>query len=571
MNKPLLFDGAFGTYYNNKTLNNQNPEFANINDKEAVFNIHKEYILSGANAIKTNTFGANLTISTDYTVIKAIIENGYNIAFRATSGTEVLVFADIGQINSENAVVEYKEIVDSFINLGATNFLFETLLEIETLKPIIGYIKRTVSKSVIITSFAVSQDGYTKSGEYYKDLFELATNAGVDYVGLNCICGPAHMLNLLGKVNTQKYNLSIMPNSGYPTFVNGRTVYIDNPEYFSDKLYDIYCSGAKIIGGCCGTTPEHIKAIANRINSDANSHIYNIENTSQRIKPSKSTIFDLDKKIIAVEIDSPIDTGVSYLLNASKKAKQCGADLITIADSPLARTRADSIMIASKIQREIGIETIPHLSCRDKNLIAIKGILIAGNIEGVKNILAITGDPIALADRIDLKNVFSFNSFKLINFINKLNDDIFFALPYNICGALNINSINFENELNRAKEKIINGAICLFTQPIYSKRNADNLLLAKKSLSCKILAGIMPIASYKNALFLNNEVAGIEIPKAIIDRLKDKSCDEVKQISIDYCKEIINNIKDNCDGFYIVTPLKKIDFVEELIKYIRSL
>ena len=567
-----LFDGAFGTYYQRLTGSGENPEQAVLNNPYIVREIHQRYIQSGANAIKTNTFGANTAVYNDAKTVKAIIKAGYRIAQEA-AGVSCAVFADIGPVRSESpeADGEYLRIVEAFMEEGAVNFLFETFPGAEGLLPAIDLIKKNIKDSVVITSFAVSQDGYTAEGEYFIDLFEKTGAAGADYTGLNCICGPAHMLELISRCDTAKYRISAMPNAGYPSVVNGRLVYIDNPDYFAGKLGEIASRGARVIGGCCGTTPDHIAAIKRLLGeksvSEPKSGAY-----SPRIAVPRITeeVPDKHRKLIAVEIDPPVDADVSFLMSAAEKAKACGADYVTLADSPLARTRADSFMLAGKIQREIGIKTIPHLTCRDKNQIAIKAQLLAGNIEGIRNVLAVTGDPVTKTNRSDLKDVFGFNSYKLISFIAKLNADIFGKTPYAVYGALNINSVNFPAELRRAEEKLRNGACGLFTQPVYTKTHIENLRAARERLKCRLFAGILPFASLKNALFLNNEVTGIDIPRETVESLKGASEEEVRSISVGFCKSRIDDAYDLCDGYYIMTPMKKIDFVLDLITYIRS-
>jgi len=566
----IIFDGAFGTYIKAKKPNLDFSETANITQPDLVLEIHKEYMISGINAIKTNTFAANSELYADFEMLKNIIKSGFSLANQAVKNTDVKVFADIGVIFNENAAQEYKQIADIFIECGASNFLFETLGEVASLQKTISYIKHKLPNSLVITSFAVGQDGYTKSAEYYKTLLHEATTYGADYVGLNCICGPTHMLNLIKKLPDNKYNLIAMPNAGYPTVENGRTVYIDNPEYYSEKLFEIYSCGVKAIGGCCGTTPEHIKQFVEKTKTTQKPK----KITEAGIKISKKAVtknhFSKANTVIALELSAPVDLDVSYILGAAKEAKECGVDFITIPDSPLGKARANSLIISSMIQRVTGVETIPHLSCRDKNQIAIKGDLLATNIEGISNILVITGDPIADIYKADAKNVFGFNSFKLIAFIKSLNDRVFCDNPYNIFAALNTSAQNFDSELKRAEEKLEKGANAFFTQPIFKAKDVENLRRAKEVLGSKILAGIMPLAGYKNALYMNNEVPGVEIPDEIIQNFKDKSAEEAKEISLTYAKSMAEQAKEICSGYYIMTALKKSDFSIELIKYIRG-
>lgn len=579
--KYLLFDGAFGTYYFTLTNKNNFCEFANINDKDTVKRIHSEYIDAGAMAIKTNTFGANSKLTQDFTLLENIIRNGWALAVAAASKADnIKVFADIGPISYDNADLcrqEYIKIIDIFINCGAINFIFETFPEYEILDSIADYIKSKVKNACIIISFAADQDGYTKKGLFYKDLINsVIQNKNVDAAGLNCFCGPSHLHNLIKNINIENNLISVMPNAGYPSSVAGRTVYIDNSEYFASKLSDIRNCGVSILGGCCGTTPSHIKAVSSLLADkfDLNEKLSNkphydvIRYSSEQF--NKTGIFsESNKKIIAVELDPPVDTNYELLLSSSLQVKDAGADIITFADSPLARVRADSMIIASKIKREADIDVIPHLTCRDKNLIGIKASLLGGNIEGIKNVLVITGDPVSQTDRSDIKGVFSLNSQNLIKYIDNLNNDIFTNNPFCIGAALNINAANFDVELKRAQIKSKNGAKYFLSQPAYDNNAIENIKKAKSSLKGKILCGIMPLASYKNAIFMNNEVSGINIPEDFINTLKDKSIDEVEQLSINFCIDIAKKAIQFCDGFYIITPLRKTNMICKLIKDLR--
>ncbi len=275
--------------------------------------------------------------------------------------------------------------------------------------------------------------------------------------------------------------------------------------------------------------------------------------------------------MIAVELDPPLDYDCSFVLSASAQMKACGADMITIADSPLSRTRADSIMTAARIRREIGIEVLPHLSCRDKNHIALKAGLLGAAFEGINRVLVVTGDPPAPSETRKADGVYSFNSFNLISYINSMNQEVFAGSPFTIGGALNVNAVNFASELRRAQMKLERGAKLLMTQPIFSEQAVENFLLAKRSLDCKIFAGILPVAGYKNAVFLINEVSGIEIPNDVVEALRDKTPEEAAEISVAYSTQIIRKVYGEADGFYIMTPLKKVNIVRALIEAIKNL
>ncbi|MFP3154297.1 bifunctional homocysteine S-methyltransferase/methylenetetrahydrofolate reductase [Lachnospiraceae bacterium ZAX-1] len=559
---PKFFDGAFGTYYYSLTNDDAPCERANFTDPKTVLSIHKEYIKAGVDYIKTNTFHTTDTI---------LLTQGYGIAMQAVEGTDVCVFADIGPITCDapsELELQYRKVAETFVALGATNFLFETLFEYDVIVPAIHLIKERIPHATIMVSFAVSQDGYTRKGLYYKTLLQnAAANPFVSIVGLNCACGPTHLLNLTKALDpaTLSKPFAAMPNSGYPSSLNGRMVFEDNAGYFARKINELFYEGASIFGGCCGTTPKHIQLAVKGI------HVKYIPvaNQPKSISPTlDKSIKRLALKPIFVELDPPLSSDCTYLLDAVDKLKACRVEAITFADSPLAKARADSIMTAAKIKREKSIDVLPHLTCRDKNHIAMKASLLGASFEGIDRILAVTGDPVVF-DAYKKSGVFNFNSIGLISFIKSLNKDLFVDKPFSIGGAMNINARNFQKELERCKRKVDNGASFLLSQPMFTATAIENFIQAKRVLmqesDCKLYAGVLPVASYKNAIFLNNEVSGIEIPQDVIDRLIDKPVEKVYDVSIQFSKGIIEKVYDYADGFYIMTPLKKVDLICSLI------
>lgn len=572
----LIFDGAFGTYYYSLYDDRENCELACINHPERVASIHKEYIKAGANSIKTNSFGVNRLTFPDRETRKKIIESSYNIAKNTAEGKGVNVFADIGYIDDSETEKDYLESAEIFVSLGAENYLFETLGEFRPIIPAIKYIRENVKNSVVIVSFAVDQSGWTRKGFYYEDLIGSALEYA-DYSGLNCLNGPHHICRLIKEISDIKTlapKIIAMPNTSGPSVEKGRFfVYPDNKEYYGDRLFELYNMGLGAVGGCCGSTPEHIKIFTEKIkdNDQKSSHIPILENETKDVTKSvknngskKSLLenmLDAGEKIILCELDSPLDTDIDFMMTGAKKLKDAGCHIITIADSPLARARADSFICGAKIKRELGIEVLPHLSCRDRNHIAIKGALLGANIENINNILAVTGDPLSDSDR-----KLSFNSFTLIDYINNLNSQVFNQNPFFVCGALNIHSPNFSVELKRAGKKEEKGCRCFLTQPIYTDEDIEKLKTAKETLDSYVLGGVMPIVSYKNATFLNNEVFGINIPENIIERFKDKDRETSEQIGLETAKEICEKIRNICDGFYIMVPLRRVDMTCELVR-----
>jgi len=580
--KPLIFDGAMGTYYESIKENPLSKcELANIYDGNTILDIHKEYINAGCMAIKTNTFGANrISLESDFDLVKNVIVKGYEIACEATKGTEVLVFADIGPIPIAETMdlwESYKEIVDLFLEIGATHFIFETFSSDEYLTEISKYIKNENPKAYILMELAVSPEGFTRLGVSGKKFIEKVSNlTTIDACGFNCFIGPYHLLKYIKTLNIENKTISIMPNSGYPTIINRRTFFNNTKEYFAGQMLEIVKEGVAIIGGCCGTTPEFIRATVEKIRGLSPDEIatkkqINITHIEKIIV--KNLLLEklkIGKKIIAVELDPPIDTGIEFFMNSAKTLKEQGVDAITIADCPVARVRVDSSLLACKLKRELDITTIPHMTCRDRNINATKALLLGLSIEGVNNVLVVTGDPVPSADRDEVKAMFSFNSAMLAGYITDLNDTTF-SSPFNICGALNVNAINFQSQLLHAKKKIENGVTMFLTQPILTKQAVQNLKLARNELPVKILGGIIPIVSYRNACFMNNEISGISVSEEIIEQYKDISKEEASILAIKISTEIAQEIYPYVDGFYLITPFKRIDIISKIIDNINTI
>ncbi|MDF2985036.1 MAG: methylenetetrahydrofolate reductase [Eubacterium sp.] len=576
----FLFDGAMGTYYSSRHDSNIACETANLTDRDAIYNIHKEYINAGVNAIKTNTFAANrFSLACEQAEVEQVIKSGWQIANRAVKNHNVTVFADIGPIpvtEGTDEEEEYKEIVDIFLDCGAEYFLFETFPKYDILLELSAYIRLRKPEALIITSFAVYPDGYSKEGLFYMDIFNKVANSGlIDAYGFNCISGPAHMCRLVSELDIKGKVVSIMPNSGYPSSERGRAVYVDNSEYFSGKILELKNLGVKILGGCCGTTPKHIAVTAGLLSSNAVPVDRNELQSDTVIKDSyrEQLIQKLvtEKKSILVEIDPPFDTNWEYMLRDAFLLKQAGADMITISDSPLAKARADSAILAAKIQRETGVPVMPHITCRDKNLLGIKATLLGLSIEGIRNVLVVTGDPIANIERKDVKGVFSMNSSNLANYVSSLNTNIFGNASFEIGGALNVNAFNFEAELRRALKKIENGISYFLTQATYTETAVNNIIKAVEILKVPVFAGLMPIVSFRNAQFINNEVPGITIDEATIEGFRDKSREEAELLGIELAMKCINKLYEHVSGFYIMTPLKRTNIVCEIIKRIKEI
>ena len=576
-NNVLLFDGAMGTYYDELTDDGIGCELANIKNSELIRGIHKEYIEAGAKAILTNTFATGIdAFLGDRDLQKKVINAGIDIAIEAAK-EEAYVFADMGSLSADSnnaAFEEYKIIADIFLEKGIKNFFFETRNSTIGLKSIGEYIKEKSPDSFIIVSFAVMPDGYSSEGYYYKTMFkEICESGFFDAVGLNCMTGANHMAKLLKDVNTEGLYLVAMPNAGYPIVRDNRIYYGSLANYFATQIEDILDMGVNIVGGCCGTTPKHIELLKKSMSGKLikpRRAIKQEKGITQNIRLNRfKNKLESGQKAIAVELDSPIDTNVAKFMENTKKLKLAGADIVTIADNPIARARMDSCLLACKVRNELDFDVLPHMTCRDRNVNAAKGLLLGASAFGVDNVLVITGDPIPNAQRDEIRSVFEFNSVKFANFIKSLNDEVFES-PMNICAALNVNSRNFSAELKKAKRKQENGVEVLFTQPVLTKRAVENLKTARENLDIKIMGGIIPIVSERNARYMQSEVNGIYITDDIVEKYIGKEREEAEEIALSMSKEIANEIYDLVDGYYLITVLNRVSLMEKLIKTVKE-
>lgn len=587
-NNILICDGAMGTYYSEITGNDISYcEFANLNDRSTIKKIHEEYIEAGAKLIRTNTFSANTReLGVSLQTLKEIIVNGIEIARDAVDNREVFIGASIGPIRASGAdenynelLEEYKFIVDCFLEKGIDIFIFETLSNTDYLKEISEYIKNKNSESFILTQFAVKPDGFTRDGfSGAKIVNEINGIKSIDGLGFNCGSGPAHLLQIIKELDIKDKIVSVLPNAGFPEIIHERTVYPKSPVYFARKVEEMKKMGVSIIGGCCGTSPMYIKKLVESIDTKPEStpEITPIDGREENSADSKvrnkfKENLENGKFVVAVELSAPIDTDIRKIMDGARLCKENKIDIVTVPDSPMSKVRADSVIISSKIKREIGIEAMPHMCCRDKNTNAIRSSLIGANIEEIRNVLAITGDPISDASRVETKSVFNLNSFKLIELIHDMNEEVFSQDNIFIGGALNLNVHNKDVEFNRMMKKVERGAKFFLTQPIYDDNAIQFLKDIKEKTDVKILGGILPIVSYRNAMFLNNELPGVKIPQECIDKFsEDMSREEGQKVGTEIAVETGKKLKDICDGLYFITPFGRVSMIVDIVDKIKN-
>ena len=580
----LIADGSFGTYYSQKYKTVDIPEYANITAPQRISEIHTEYINSGAKLIRTNTFASN-TYSLDCSIekVKENIKAAYKIAKEAVeqSGKEIFIAGNIGPVPAvfqpdfEAVEEEYYQIAKTFIDEGADILCFETFTQSEHIMPAIKRIKEECNPFIIV-QFCVNQYGYSEAGESAERLVsETAFSKCVDAVGLNCGVGPAHMQQILSRINLNNNCFATaMPNAGYPLLVRNRVKYADNPIYFASKVNGMALLGADIIGGCCGTTPDYIREVAKTVDltptvkSDETSA--NNENEKPVIKKSFFRNADgtiKDKKLIAVELAPPFGADDKKLLEAAHMLKGLGVDVLTFPDSPSGRTRIDSVLMAQKVKNVTGFEVMPHICCRDKNAIAVRSTFLGASINGINNFLIITGDPIPVMARQVVKSVFNFDSVGLMRIADEMNSEALKDSPLTYGGAINQSRRRIESEIKRVQKKMEAGAEFFLTQPVFTAEDAERLRRVKEETGARILCGIMPLVGRKNALFMKNEISGVNVTDEVIDRYPENADrEDGENVGVELAKEMIAATRDFADGYYFSFPFNRTYLLKRIIE-----
>lgn len=585
MDHRLITDGAFGTYYQKKFGDEYYVvEKANTEAPDRVKEIHLEYIAAGAGLIRTNTFASNTMFFDSLQEVVNNVEAGYAIAKKAVeeSKKEVFIAADLGPIYDsdneeyESVLEEYKTICDTFFACGARIFLFETLSDLNYVAPLAEYIKEK-GETFVIAQFSFDKSGYTKSGISVRRMIErVAQEKALDAFGFNCGVEPAHLYHILKEVTFPEGKfVTALPNAGYPVFLRGKTIYSNNEAYFVKMQEKIADLGIDILGGCCGTEPSYIrnltKALKDTKKAEKKTGKITLSETGHNNHALEEK-FQKNEKVYIVELDPPFQTDVSKVMQGAKLLKENQVDLITLADSPMARARMDAGILAAKIQNEVKIPVMPHMCCRDKNVLALRSAILGDYMSGIRQFLFITGDPVAREYRGKISSVFDFNSIKLMNYVKEMNADVFADEPVCYSGALNYHGANVDAIINRMKLKIAEGCTFFLTQPIYTDEDIERIRYIKEHVNTRLICGIMPLVSYKNAMFVCNEMPGIHITQDIVDKYSpDMTREEAEAVATKISVEIAAKLYDIADGFYMMTPFNRAGLISNIITEIRKL
>jgi methionine synthase / methylenetetrahydrofolate reductase(NADPH) len=597
----MLCDGAMGTLLYMRGISYQRSfDEQNISNPKVVLDAHRDYIKSGAEIIETNTFGANTVRLKNFGLedkVEEINIKGVKIAreAREIEGKEVFIAGSMGPLGKllapwgehteKEAMDAFGEQAEALLEGGVDLFILETFSDIAEIKSAILAI-RNVTKHPIIASMTFGEDGKTLMGHSAEDVAGALGKMEVEVIGANCSVGPQNMLDVARRLcrATDKM-IAIQPNAGLPRFVDGRFVYLSSPEYFAEYAREYLKVGTNIIGGCCGTTPVYT-LVMSRMLKNYRSNPTVTENSSISIEPIKEEkpaplngdkTSDFAKKLgkkflISVEVDPPRGINPEKILQNVQRMKELGVDAINIADSPMAKVRMSCIALAYLIKEKVGLETILHCTCRDRNLMGLQSDLLGLHALGIYNILAVTGDPPVLGDYPQATAVYDVDSIGLVKIVKKLNHGTDWAgnsigSPTCLCVgvAVNPNASDMEREMVRFRKKVDAGAGFAFTQPIYDLEILEKFLKRVSPVKIPLFLGILPLRNYKHAEFMHNEVPGIYIPQRIMERLKEAK-DRSAEMGITIAKEILDEAKQMVDGVYIMPSFGRFEMVSELLE-----
>ena len=594
----LVGDGAIGTMlYAKGVALDTNFEHLNLVRPELVLALHAEYLAAGARVIETNTFGANFAKLSAIGLggkVAEINRQGALIARRAAAGRDAFVAGSIGPLGRGKAELSVEEVRECFrlqsaalAEGGADLLILETFSELEELELAVAAAKET--GLAVVSNLAFGEGSRLAGGIGAETAALRLVAAGADLVGANCGAGPLELLATLKRIAAvTEIPLAAYPNSGFPEYVDGRYIYRTTPDYFAAMAEEMVAAGAALVGGCCGTTPEHIRVMSRRLQGmrPAGRVAVSAEDRSSaaHLVGSAGSGF-LDKwgkeMVVTVELDPPKGLDCGKVLSGSRALKEAGADAINLAENPLARVRMGNLALASLVRREVDIEVIAHVTCRDRNLIGLQSDLMGASLLGVSSILAVTGDPASLGDEAGASSVFDLNSFTLIKLLSDLNrgvnalgnpigNPIGAGTGFTIGAAFNPNGQRMEVQVARLAKKVANGACFAQTQPIYDLERFERMIEQTRDLGIPILPGVLPLVSGRNAEFLHNEVPGIVIPDVIRERMAGKVGEEGIREGLAIAREFIDAAIGRVGGFYLIPPFGKYEIAVELVRFIKN-
>lgn len=604
--KTLLADGAMGTMLHARGIGfDKCFDELNLTNPAAVADIHREYIEAGAELIITNTFGANRYKLTKHGLQEDVAEinrAGVELAKRvvAASFKDVLIAGDVGplgvriapygRVKLEEAREAFTEQIRALAEAGADLIVIETMSDLYEIQEAIKAAKEVCALPVI-ASVTFTRDDRTLLGDDPVKVAHRLAAAGADVIGVNCSGGPSQLLRILKQMRQAEPGAKfwVKPNAGWPEQVSGRIMYPADADYFGEYALQFREAGANIVGGCCGTTPQHIAAMKKSFEASPATPVAEIsilpedEITAEPIdKPTQLAQKLADGKFsICVEMDPPRGLSTHKLLAGASLLHDSGADVINVADSPMARMRMSAWAVCDVVQRKVGVETTLHFPTRGRNLLRVQGDLLAAHALGIRNVFVVMGDPTSIGDYPEATDNYDLVPSGLIKLIKQGfnmgvdHSGTSIGQPTNffVGAALNLCPQDVDTEIKNMQRKIKAGADFFLTQPIYRANDGPKLIEAYEAkhgkLNKPILAGILPLVSLKHANFLHNEVPGIFIPDEARKRIEAAGENSVK-VGVELAVELIQGIKGWASGIYMMPQFHRYDMVSEIIVAVKE-
>ena len=605
--RALFSDGAMGTVLNQRLPAIQSClDCANLSHPQIVASVHQDYLEAGSDMIQTNTFGANrfklaaqgledqlpeINKAAVEIARRAIQSNGRSAFIAGDIGPLGVRLAPFGRVQLPESREAFAEQISVLVEAGVDLLIMETITDLYEIIEAINAARQVAGDIPVIASMTYTRDNRTLLGDPPAKVARRLHEAGADVIGVNCSGGPNQILNILKLMRQAVPDalFSVMPNAGWPEQVEGRIMYPAAPEYFGQYAISFWQAGASIIGGCCGTTPEHIAAMVTAFNNATDLQRTPIEVTSLRDRatekteaPPPTTLAQKMKDgkfIIAVEMDPPRGVATHKLLAGASLLAESGADVIDVADSPMARMRMSPWAVCSLIQRKVGIETVLHFPTRGRNVLRVQGDLLAAHALEVRNIFVVMGDPTSIGEYPDAMDNYDLVPSGLIKLIKQgfnagqdlSGSDIGQPTSFFVGCALNLNPSDMSAEIKNLNRKLRAGADFILTQPIYKPDLVTAFLNAYEAengvLPVPLIAGLLPLASARHAAFLQSEVPGIEIP-AETRALMETSGDKGARTGISLTVDLVGQIKPHVQGIYLMPAFQRFDYTAEIISSI---
>ena len=606
---PILRDGAMGTMLHNYGISiDACFDHLNITRPALVAQIHRAYIEAGAQIIQTNTFGANRYKLAEHDLedaVEAINRAGVELARRVVMGAfreDVLIAGDVGplgvrlapfgRIKATEARAAFAEQIIALVEAGVDLLVLETFTDLHEIREAIAA-AREVCDLPIVATMTFTRDDRTVLGDEPEKVARKLYESGADLIGVNCSSGPAQVLRLVRRMMQEvpEARYAAVPNAGWPESVGGRILYPATPDYFADYALAFRQIGVTLVGGCCGTTPKHIAAMRKALDTPTAKAVeltvlQVVESEPPRPPEARPTrlqqALDGERLAVSVEIDPPRTISCHKVLAGARLVAEAGADVINVADSPMARMRMSPWAVCHLIQQEVGIETVLHFPTRGRNILRVQGDLLAAHALGIRNIFVILGDPTSIGDYPDAMDNFDIVPSGLIRLIKQgLNAGIDHAgrelgrrASFFVGAALSLMPSDLERGLENARQKIEAGADFFITQPVYDAERAHRFLESYEArfgpFPVPIMVGLLPLYSVRHARFLHNEVPGITISDEAFRRL-EAAGEEAAQEGVRISLEVIEAVRPWADGIYITPPFGRYDLAAEIIEALRAM